>query len=961
MRIRQSIFKIVPLFIMMMGLLLVPGITAEASTSGKCGDYVTWELQDGGSLVISGSGDMWNLSSAPKWDKASVKTVIIQDGITSIGDANSSKNGYFSNCENLEHLYLGKDIKSIGNNAFYGCKALDEEVVIPQECTVIGVNAFSGCEKIISVRMEDKVEEIKSQAFEDCISLANVTLSNKLKVLGYSCFEHTAIQQISIPETVTDFGYSTFSRCFSLSKVDIPYNTKITKLSGYNFQHCSKLTSITIPETVQEIGYAVFAGTGITKVTLPPYTKSVGKYAFATAYDMIEITASDNVVYEEDAFKYDGTIWMGGTEEEPFAYKTTPSFKTYYSIFFESNGGFGYMSPVSVTEKTYTLPECEFTANEGIVFDKWDAGEVGDVITFDSSMTIKAKWKLEHNVEPVEEIPATCEKTGTKAYYICTDEGCGKKFLDDKYKEEITDESELVIPAKGHKWGEWEETTPATINTKGVETRTCKNDATHTETRVTPTLSHTHDMVKIPAKEAGCEEPGNVEYWHCANEECNRCFSDLEGKTEIELVDTVTSPTGHSVTLIKEKEATCETDGNIDHYKCDKCGKLFEDDKCTKELSVAEVTIAAKGHDWTAWTIIREATETTAGIKIRTCRNDATHTESEDIPALGGHAHPLKQVAAKEINCENDGNIEYWYCETCDKYFADKDATEELTRSAVFVKTTGHDWGEWTTLSEASETSDGIKVRICKRDSSHIEKEIIPKISSGSSTTPTQKDTSNTSGTTSNTSGNTTEEKKSEKSATPAKEGTDLSDVTTGVIYTAVASSSNEPSVSFKAADTKSASVTIPATVTIDGVNYKVVSVSENAFKNNKTITTVTIDENVETIEANAFSGCTKLKTVKVGTNVTSIKAGAFAGNTSLTKITIPASVKSIGKNAFKGCKSLKNITIKTTKLTKKTVGTNAFKGIHKKAVIKVPKKKLKDYKKILKKVGINGKKQKIK
>ena len=62
----------------------------------------------------------------------------------------------------------------------------------------------------------------------------------------------------------------------------------------------------------------------------------------------------------------------------------------------------------------------------------------------------------------------------------------------------------------------------------------------------------------------------------------------------------------------------------------------------------------------------------------------------------------------------------------------------------------------------------------------------------------------------------------------------------------------------------------------------------------------------------------------------------------------------------FYGCKNLKNITIKTSKLTAKKVGSKAFKGIHKKAVIKVPKSKVKAYKTILKGKGI-GKSAKVK
>ena len=85
---------------------------------------------------------------------------------------------------------------------------------------------------------------------------------------------------------------------------------------------------------------------------------------------------------------------------------------------------------------------------------------------------------------------------------------------------------------------------------------------------------------------------------------------------------------------------------------------------------------------------------------------------------------------------------------------------------------------------------------------------------------------------------------------------------------------------------------------------------------------------------------------------VTEIGKNAFKKTPKLRKVIIGKNVRKIGANAFYGCKNLKNIKIKSTSLTKKSVGKNVFKGIHKKAVIKVPKKKLKDYKKILKGKG---------
>ena len=153
--------------------------------------------------------------------------------------------------------------------------------------------------------------------------------------------------------------------------------------------------------------------------------------------------------------------------------------------------------------------------------------------------------------------------------------------------------------------------------------------------------------------------------------------------------------------------------------------------------------------------------------------------------------------------------------------------------------------------------------------------------------------------------------------------------------------------------DKKQTTVTIPATVTIDHITYKVTSVSNNAFKNNKSIKKVTIGSNITTIGKNAFSGCSKLQTVTIGKKVTTIGEKAFYKNTSLKKIVIPASVKKIGAKAFYGCKKIKTVTIKTNKLTAKKVGSQAFKGINKKVGVKVPKKQKKAYTAWLRKRGI--------
>lgn len=160
----------------------------------------------------------------------------------------------------------------------------------------------------------------------------------------------------------------------------------------------------------------------------------------------------------------------------------------------------------------------------------------------------------------------------------------------------------------------------------------------------------------------------------------------------------------------------------------------------------------------------------------------------------------------------------------------------------------------------------------------------------------------------------------------------------------------------YRSINKKAKTITIPATVKINGITYKVTSVAAKAFKNNKKITSVKIGSNVTTIGKEAFSGCKKLKTVTFGKKVTTIKEKVFYKCTAIKKITLPSKVKTIGKQAFYGCKALKNLTIKTTKLTKKTVGAKAFTGTYKSIKVKVPAKKYKAYKTLLKSKGINTK-----
>ncbi len=188
--------------------------------------------------------------------------------------------------------------------------------------------------------------------------------------------------------------------------------------------------------------------------------------------------------------------------------------------------------------------------------------------------------------------------------------------------------------------------------------------------------------------------------------------------------------------------------------------------------------------------------------------------------------------------------------------------------------------------------------------------------------------------------------------------------------------------------------VNVPSTVIVNNITIYISIIDSGSFANNKKIKNVSIPQTVTDIRDNsftsasnlekvnigiskassgeaafgrdvkignnAFSNCSNLKSINMGQDVATVGNQAFNKCKKLTKVVIPADVKRIGAKAFYKCKSLKKVIIKTKRLTMKRVGKNAFKGINKKAVVKVPGKKLKKYKKILKKRGINKKSQKI-
>ena len=136
------------------------------------------------------------------------------------------------------------------------------------------------------------------------------------------------------------------------------------------------------------------------------------------------------------------------------------------------------------------------------------------------------------------------------------------------------------------------------------------------------------------------------------------------------------SLTVHSHTLTHVEAASfCETQGNIEYWRCETCGKYYSDAVAENEISADDIVVSPTGHAWGKWSVLTEASCDVAGLRARVCANDPSHIDNETIPPLG---HKLKYIDAVEPTAEENGNIAYWECEVCQRRFTDADAAYEI-------------------------------------------------------------------------------------------------------------------------------------------------------------------------------------------------------------------------------------------------------------------------------------------
>ena len=227
-----------------------------------------------------------------------------------------------------------------------------------------------------------------------------------------------------------------------------------------------------------------------------------------------------------------------------------------------------------------------------------------------------------HNLTLTPAKPATCTEDGNKAYYTC--DGCDKWFLDAAGTQEITDKTSVVIAKTGHDY----DGTAWSYREADGHAHKCKNcDA--------------YDSVQehIPGDAATETTP----------QTCTVC-----GYIMVPAIGHTCNPQ-----LVEKKEPDCTTAGKEAYYHCGGCGKNYEDAEGNSVIADISAwgNIAALGHDWGEWKVIKPATATKPGQKERTCKR-CNEKQSETIPKTGGGSKPGggdQNDDGQDGNNSNDG------------------------------------------------------------------------------------------------------------------------------------------------------------------------------------------------------------------------------------------------------------------------------------------------------------------
>lgn len=270
--------------------------------------------------VLYGCKDHYGLTETEYKVPSSLKTVIISEGATAIGEK------AFENCNSITSIVVPSTVTSIGEEAFYGCDALQnitlpfigadkdgtydtnfsyifgyapeslKQFVIPDGTTELGDNAFNSCKYLKNIVIPDSVISIGDGAFSGCSGLTSIEIPIAVTSIGSNAFSAcSSLASIEIPDAVMSLGAGAFIRCTGLTSVSFGENSQLKSIGGKAFAYCSSLTSVVLPEGVTSMGERVFQDSGVVSVELSEELTELPNDTFFECFNLESIVIPSSI------------------------------------------------------------------------------------------------------------------------------------------------------------------------------------------------------------------------------------------------------------------------------------------------------------------------------------------------------------------------------------------------------------------------------------------------------------------------------------------------------------------------------------------------------------------------------------------------------------------------------------------------------------------------------------------
>ena len=291
----------------------------RATITGYSGNatalYIPGEI-DGHEVVAIGDRAFEN--------RTDLRTVMIPDSVEKI------EFEAFYNCINLKIVDLSSNLTTIGYDVFGNCKSISK-IEIPKSLkkfdgtwgrgTNLSYGAFGGCSNLKTVNFEAGSTIVCAALFMGCDGIEEIELPDTITEIGDSAFKSCKnLNKVIIPESVTKIDGDAFAECSGL--IDIKMHEGINTIGSRAFYKCDRLLDIVIPDSVEKIEFEAFRGCDkLENIKLSENLTIVGYGVFGDCKSISKIEIPKSLK------KFDGT-WGRGTNLSYGAFGGCSNLKT---------------------------------------------------------------------------------------------------------------------------------------------------------------------------------------------------------------------------------------------------------------------------------------------------------------------------------------------------------------------------------------------------------------------------------------------------------------------------------------------------------------------------------------------------------------------------------------------------------------------------------------------------------